>query len=76
MSIPDSKDFSRFLRARAPFDMLEPQAFEAAIADLSVFVARWPDAVQALFTNRLAIDDAPAKLLDGRNSIKDVIRYA
>ncbi|MCC0029117.1 MAG: cyclic nucleotide-binding/CBS domain-containing protein [Brucellaceae bacterium] len=32
MSIPDSKDFSRFLRGRAPFDMLEPQAFEAAIA--------------------------------------------
>lgn len=66
------------LRNQAVFGTVNAgrDAFEAAIADLSVFVARWPDAVQALFTNRLAIDDAPAKLLDGRNSIKDVIRYA
>jgi threonine dehydrogenase-like Zn-dependent dehydrogenase len=51
-------------------------AFEAAIRDLAVFKQRWPDAVRALFTNRLRIDMAPARLLDGRGSIKDVISYA
>lgn len=48
-------------------------AFEAAIRDLGVFVQRWPEAVRALFTNRLDLDSAPAKLRDGRGSIKDVI---
>lgn len=33
MSTTDSPDFSRFLRGRAPFDMLEPQAFDALVAD-------------------------------------------
>lgn len=51
-------------------------AFEAAINDLKVFKQRWPDAVKALFTNRLTIDMAPAKLRDGKGSIKDVIAYA
>jgi threonine dehydrogenase-like Zn-dependent dehydrogenase len=51
-------------------------AFEAAIRDLEVFKQRWPDAVGALFTNRLTIDMAPAKLRDGKGSIKDVIAYA
>ena len=51
-------------------------AFEAAIADLAIFMQRWPEAVRSLFTGRLSIDDAPAKLLDGRGSIKDVIAYA
>lgn len=51
-------------------------AFEAALKDLGVFMQRWPDAVRALFTNRLRVDMAPARLLDGRGSIKDVISYA
>lgn len=50
-------------------------AFEAALRDLQVFMERWPDAIQALFTRRLAIDDAPAALRDGKGSIKDVITY-
>lgn len=48
-------------------------AFEAAIRDLGVFMQRWPEAVQALFTNRLDLEQAPARLRDGRGSIKDVI---
>ncbi len=51
-------------------------AFEAALADLKVFMKRWPDAVRALFTKRLDISEAPARLLDGRGAIKDVIAYA
>ena len=51
-------------------------AFEAAIQDIGAFMQRWPDAVRALFTNQLTIDMAPAKLRDGRGSIKDVIAYA
>ncbi len=51
-------------------------AFEAALKDLAVFMKSWPDAVRALFTNRLRVDMAPARLLDGRGSIKDVISYA
>ncbi|MFO0829865.1 MAG: glucose 1-dehydrogenase [Phycisphaerales bacterium] len=51
-------------------------AFEAAIADLRRFMRHWPDAVRALFTNRLPIEAAPAKLRDGRGSIKDVICHA
>ncbi len=50
-------------------------AFEAAIADLKLFMERFPGAVRALFTHRLRPDEAPAHLLDGRGSIKDVICY-
>ncbi|MBL9147388.1 MAG: glucose 1-dehydrogenase [Phycisphaerae bacterium] len=50
-------------------------AFEAALADLRRFKSLWPDALVALFTNRLRIDAAPGKLRDGRGSIKDVITY-
>jgi threonine dehydrogenase-like Zn-dependent dehydrogenase len=51
-------------------------AFEAAVADLKVFMDRWPDAVRALFTNRVTVDNAPMKMLDGGGSIKDVVCYA
>lgn len=51
-------------------------AFEAALRDLGVFVARWPSAVRALFTGRIGIEEAPDRLRDGRGSIKDVIAYA
>ncbi len=50
-------------------------AFEAALRDLGAFMERWPDAVRALFTNRLGIEEAPPRLLDARGSIKDVITY-
>jgi glucose 1-dehydrogenase len=51
-------------------------AFNAAMKDLAVFMKRWPEAVRSLFTGRLGIDMAPARLRDGRGSIKDVIAYA
>jgi threonine dehydrogenase-like Zn-dependent dehydrogenase len=51
-------------------------AFDAALRDLEVFMQRWPDAVRALFTNRIRIDAAPRQLANGRGSIKDVIAYA
>lgn len=51
-------------------------AFEAALRDLDVFMQRWPEATRALFTRRLAIDQAPMSLRDGKGSIKDVIAYA
>jgi threonine dehydrogenase-like Zn-dependent dehydrogenase len=51
-------------------------AFEGALADLEIFMQKWPDAVRALFTRRLAIDEAPASLVNGRGSIKDVVAYA
>lgn len=51
-------------------------AFEAAVADLKVFMERWPGAVRALFTNRVTVDKAPGKMLDGGGSIKDVVCYA
>lgn len=48
-------------------------AFEAAIRDLGVFTQRWPEAVNALFTARCGVEDAPDRLRDGRGSIKDVV---
>jgi glucose 1-dehydrogenase len=51
-------------------------AFEAAIADLGVFMQRWPQATMQLLSRRLTIDDAPHALRDGAGSIKDVITYA
>ncbi|HMP79990.1 MAG TPA: zinc-binding dehydrogenase, partial [Pirellulaceae bacterium] len=51
-------------------------AFEAAIRDLREFTSRWPQAVRDLFTSHVSIQEAPAKLLDGQGSIKDVIRIA
>jgi threonine dehydrogenase-like Zn-dependent dehydrogenase len=66
------------LRNQAVFGTVNAgrDAFEAAVRDLGVFMKQWPDAVRALFTRRLRIDGAPARLLDGRGSIKDVITYA
>lgn len=51
-------------------------AFEAALRDLKAFKEKWPGALASLFTSRISIEQAPAKLLDGRGSIKDVVCHA
>jgi len=47
-------------------------AFEAAICDLRVFYARWPDAVCSLITGRYAIDEFRKPVFD-RSGIKNII---
>jgi len=47
-------------------------AFEAAIRDLGVFYARWPDAVSSLITGRYAIEDFREPVFD-RSGIKNII---
>ncbi len=51
-------------------------AFERAVADLGRFHAQWPDAVRALITARVALEDAPAALLARGAGIKTVVRLA
>lgn len=49
-------------------------AYEAAIRDLGLFMARWPEAVRGLITGRYALEDT-ARLLQGEPAgIKNVIR--
>jgi len=69
---------SMVLRNQALFGTVNAgrDAFEAALRDLRVFKDRWPKALAALFTDRISIDEAPAKLRDGAGSIKDVICHA
>lgn len=51
-------------------------AYERAIADLSVFTARWPGAVRRLITGRYPIADAPGVLVGAPAGIKSVIAVA
>jgi glucose 1-dehydrogenase len=48
-------------------------AFEAAIADLGSFVARWPDAVRSLISGRYPFDSYRDLLLGKSSGIKNVI---
>ena len=48
-------------------------AFEAAIGDLGVFVARWPDAVRGLLTGRFPLEAYPELLLKKAPGIKNVV---
>ena len=47
-------------------------AFEAAIRDLGLFYARWPDAVRSLITGRYAIEEFREPVFD-RSGIKNII---
>jgi threonine dehydrogenase-like Zn-dependent dehydrogenase len=47
-------------------------AFEAAVRDLGVFYARWPDAVSSLITGRYAIEEFHEPIFD-RSGIKNII---
>jgi threonine dehydrogenase-like Zn-dependent dehydrogenase len=47
-------------------------AFEAAIRDLGVFQARWPDALLGLITGRFRLDDFRGLLLDKPAGIKSI----
>jgi glucose 1-dehydrogenase len=51
-------------------------AYERAIADLSVFAARWPGAARRFITGRYPIADAPGVLVGAPDGIKSVIAVA
>jgi threonine dehydrogenase-like Zn-dependent dehydrogenase len=48
-------------------------SFEAAIRDLAVFVARWPDAVRSLISGRFPVEAHRELLLGAPSGIKNVI---
>lgn len=50
--------------------------FEAAIADLGAFLARWPEAVRGLITGRFAIEQHRELLLGPQTGIKSVLAFA
>lgn len=52
------------------------EVFEAAIADLAVFVERWPDAVRGLITGRFPIEAHRELLLGQSSGIKNVLAFA
>ena len=51
-------------------------AFEAAVADLSRFMARWPDAVRALLTEHVPLTDAVRVMTTRGSGIKTVVELA
>lgn len=51
-------------------------AFAAAIADLTRFTARWPEAVASLITGRHAVDQYQELLLGPPQGIKNVLQFA
>lgn len=53
-----------------------PQAFEAAIAHLGVFMERWPDALRKLITARFPIERALDPLSSHAGGIKNVVEVA
>ncbi|HZL21290.1 MAG TPA: hypothetical protein VFG23_26385, partial [Polyangia bacterium] len=53
-----------------------PDAFDAAVADLSEFHLRWPQALAALITGRYAPEACPGLLLGPPSGIKRVISFA
>ena len=52
------------------------EAYEAAIADLARFHARWPEPVRALVTGRFAPEQAAQLLAGAPGGIKNVVRFA
>ena len=52
-----------------------PDAFAAAIADLSQFHARWPEQLRSLVTGRFAPDQAIALLTGQAGGIKNVVTF-
>jgi hypothetical protein len=53
-----------------------PDAFKSAIADIAEFHRRWPDAIRAIITNGVPIDDAEQPLAGKVPGIKNVISVA
>jgi threonine dehydrogenase-like Zn-dependent dehydrogenase len=53
-----------------------PDSFKSAIADIGEFHRRWPDALRAIITHRLTIDDAEQPLAGKVPGIKNVISVA
>lgn len=51
-------------------------AFEEAVTDLSTFMERFPDAVRALITSRIRIDQARDAVVEHRPGIKTVVSLA
>ncbi|MCS1411527.1 MAG: Sorbitol dehydrogenase [Verrucomicrobia subdivision 3 bacterium] len=51
-------------------------AFEAALADLDVFLDRWPDAIRSVITGRFGIEDCHELLLGKAQGIKNVIQFS
>ena len=52
-----------------------PPAFEASIADLVKFEARWPEQVRSLITGHYAPEKITEVLAGEKGAIKDVIRF-
>ena len=50
-----------------------PQAFEAAVRDLGVFLERWPEALKALITGRYPIEEFRDPVFGRAGGIKNVI---
>ena len=50
-------------------------AFERAVADLGVFLARWPEAVRSLISGRFPVDAYRDLLLGEATGIKNVISF-
>lgn len=49
------------------------ESFEAAIRDLEIFRARWPDALSKLITGHFPIDEAVGQLTGDHGGIKNVV---
>jgi hypothetical protein len=52
------------------------ETFEAAIADLTAFTQRWPQAVRALITGRFPVAAHRELLLGQATGIKNVLAFA
>jgi threonine dehydrogenase-like Zn-dependent dehydrogenase len=50
-----------------------PEAFTDAIADLGIFMKRWPDALKSLITGRYSLQNYKELLLGDKSGIKNVI---
>ncbi len=51
------------------------EAFESAVADLGIFLARWPDAMRSLITGRYPLEAHRDLLLGRAQGIKNVIAF-
>jgi hypothetical protein len=49
------------------------QAFEDAIADLGIFMKRWPSALKSLITGRYRMEKYHELLLGDKHGIKNII---
>ena len=54
----------------------DAKAFEDAIADLGIFMKRWPRAIKSLITGRYKLDNYRELLLGDKSGIKNVIAMA